>query len=161
MRDCVINCCRPSRTRCTTVMLVLFLGLLKPLFALNDCKHSTSLRFLCSTDGKAALVALTKELIDLRSLDHAANVTSFDVQSIDEQLKERDDYPDPQLMVLLSDTMCLFNAIPWQIRLSEIFRMNCSNLRHHSTLSQLESDVKRELINVINRFGNCEQRFGK
>lgn len=132
---------------------------MKPLFGVRSGKQSTSLRFLCATDGKCKLVDLTKSLITEQALQ--SNATKFEPLFVHDQLQLLDNYPDPELVVLLGTTKCLFNLIPWQVRLSEIFSLELDANRAVYERNHFERDIRTKLVNVINEYARCEQRFGK
>lgn len=62
--------------------------------------------------------------------------------------------PDPEVVILMRETPCLFAFCPWQVRLSEIFHLPDCDV-------QSSTSVLYSLISVLQRFSHCETRFGK
>lgn len=61
--------------------------------------------------------------------------------------------PDPDLVIRLSELSCLFGFCPWQVRLSEILPLPPCDARDSTRLLS-------SLISVMQRFDECEMRFG-
>uniref|UniRef100_A0A7R9EQQ5 ditrans,polycis-polyprenyl diphosphate synthase [(2E,6E)-farnesyldiphosphate specific] n=1 Tax=Timema bartmani TaxID=61472 RepID=A0A7R9EQQ5_9NEOP len=58
--------------------------------------------------------------------------------------------PDPDLAIYCGKTCSTFGLLPWQIRVTEFLHLPT----HHNI------NVK-EFVSLLDRFGCCEQRFGK
>ena len=97
-------------------------------------------------DGKDAICNLTKDLC-LRGVKNCELTADL----VDLELKQMLDIDhDPELGIIFGSMMCLYGFLPWQIRLTEFFR-----LRTHKSLC-----VQR-FFEMFTKFEKCQQRFGK
>lgn len=72
-------------------------------------------------------------------------------QHLDEELSARMcKFKDPELCIILSRYMCTFGMLPWQTRFTEMYVHHRSN--------QFDA---RTFANILCRYANCEQRWGK
>ncbi|CAG9857019.1 unnamed protein product [Phyllotreta striolata] len=101
-------------------------------------------KILTEEDGRENIVNLTKELAVDR--DRANGIS---IESINGWLLERFEFPDPDMGLVCGGRLHILNYPPWQLRLTEFFRLNdLSNITFSSFLDYLEM------------FSKCEQRVG-
>ncbi|KAI1286830.1 Dehydrodolichyl diphosphate synthase complex subunit nus1 [Halotydeus destructor] len=125
-------------------------GFVKPYFDLsNGNKMSSTIRFMSSIDGKQNAVEIIRS--ELGSIN-----SELTPESLDQLFKKNLDLLDPELVVMIGSTPCLFGFLPWEIRLSEIVPL-AQRKRHKCTGSESLQDV----LQVIAKYNRCNQRFGK
>lgn len=67
------------------------------------------------------------------------------------------DFPDPELVIRLGKTPCVFGFLPWQLRLSEImFLPLCRDMKNDPSTM-----ILNDLLDVVGKYCRVEQRFGK
>lgn len=75
----------------------------------------------------------------------------LNVNSIDKIISESEQYvTDPELGLYFDDVCCTFGLLPWQLRLTEFFKVN-----FYSTIKITH------FLDALYNYSKCEQRFGK
>ncbi|KAF7993692.1 hypothetical protein HCN44_010287 [Aphidius gifuensis] len=113
----------------------------------NSYKSTTKIHFLCYKDGKGNIVNLTKDIaqaVTLGVLKHE----EIDSNLINEKLSYN--FPEPDLAIVFGNTFSTFGLLPWHIRLTAFFHLPT----HHNI-------PPKSFINVLAKYGGCEQRYGK
>lgn len=101
-------------------------------------------KVLSEKDGRLGVVALTKQLCISDNVD-------FSVDTLDASLRKNGfEFPDPDLGICCGKTFSLFGYPPWQIRVTEFFTL-CSH--YGVTLDTF--------VNLLEKYNQCEQRYGK
>ncbi|KAG5884488.1 hypothetical protein JTB14_001283 [Gonioctena quinquepunctata] len=104
--------------------------------------RKTHVKILSEYDGKHSVVELTKRL--------ASSISDVSISTINENLSKQFEFPDPDMGIVCGKVLQLFNYPPWQIRLTEFFRID--------TIQGITLPVFLELLF---KFSKCEQRLGK
>lgn len=96
-------------------------------------------------DGRNSLVDVAKQLCQegIHSVD-------VDINTVDVRLKAQTETPDPDLAIVCGNVLSTFGYPPWDLRVTEIYQMGS---QHGVTL--------QEFLRVLEKYANCEQRFGK
>jgi len=90
-------------------------GFNEPVFGLhvgNGNGYTTQIHFLSGKDGRGHVVQLAREYVK-------TNMT-VTLTDLEKRIQEDFSFPDPELVIRLTATPCLFSFLPWQIRLTEI-----------------------------------------
>nr|CAD7454378.1 unnamed protein product [Timema tahoe] len=100
-------------------------------------------------DGRGGLVDITSRLCRLVK---TAEVKSCEIDQdlVGSLIQSEVNIPDPDLAIYCGKTCSTFGLLPWQIRVTEFLHLPT----HHNI------NVK-EFVSLLDRFGCCEQRFGK
>jgi dehydrodolichyl diphosphate syntase complex subunit NUS1 len=117
---------------------------------MNGCKKYIVINFYREEDGKQKISNfMLNEL--LRKKDEIDVNLSVDV--INEQLNTYyGSIPDPDLALYFGHVQSTYGFLPWQIRLTEFFKIDNS----------YKKDLKlRKFIDVLFKFAKVQQRFGK
>lgn len=99
-------------------------------------------------DGKPQLANVTRTVCNLVK----ENKLSPDLINVDYINKFMRDpfHPDPELLILSGDRICLEGFPPWQLRLTEIFHIGGNQDVCYNTF-----------LHALHRYANCEMRFGR
>lgn len=95
--------------------------------------------------GRGILVDVAKQLC--QEGKHSVDV---DINTVDVRLKAQTETPDPDLVIVCGNVLSTFGYPPWELRISEIYQV-CS---HHGITIQ-------DFVSILEKYANCEQRFGK
>jgi dehydrodolichyl diphosphate syntase complex subunit NUS1 len=126
--------------------------------------HSVRIQLLSEEDGRKHIVKVAKDLVREASEimnNNPSNGNGLDgpfvtLATLEKRMKEEYDFPDPEVVIRLNPTPCLFGFLPWQVRLSEIMLLpDCDGNNDPSGRSCLQA-----FTNVLFRYSKCEQRFG-
>nr|XP_023029465.1 dehydrodolichyl diphosphate synthase complex subunit Nus1 [Leptinotarsa decemlineata] len=105
---------------------------------------TTHVKILTDFEGKGSVVNLTKQIVSSRSK------VDISVCSVNETLLKLFEFPDPDMGIVCGKTFRFFNYPPWQIRLTEFFRLETIRGIRFPQFSKL-----------LRKFSKCEQRLGK
>uniref|UniRef100_A0A7R9AM45 ditrans,polycis-polyprenyl diphosphate synthase [(2E,6E)-farnesyldiphosphate specific] n=1 Tax=Timema shepardi TaxID=629360 RepID=A0A7R9AM45_TIMSH len=100
-------------------------------------------------DGRGGLVDITSRLCRLVKTAEV-KTCEIDQNLIGSLIHSEVNIPDPDLAIYCGKTCSTFGLLPWQIRVTEFLHLPT----HHNI------NVK-EFLSLLDRFGCCEQRFGK
>ncbi|XP_063979569.1 dehydrodolichyl diphosphate synthase complex subunit Nus1 [Diachasmimorpha longicaudata] len=108
---------------------------------------TTKIHFLSYENGKHEIIELTKEL------SHAVTkgllkTNEIDINLMDEKLHFN--FPDPDLAIVCGKTFSTFGLLPWHIRVTEFIHLST----HHHVSHQ-------NFMDILVKYGCCEQRYGK
>lgn len=112
----------------------------------NGYRKHLVVNLLSSDDGRKKFTKLlTEHLVNVKSDNITCNL-------IDETLSSMyGNLPDPDCAVYFGTFQCTQGLLPWQIRLTEF----------HQLSYELDTISPQKYLNVIYKYGKCEQRFGK
>jgi len=110
---------------------------------------SVTISLLSPEDGKSDIV-LAARAIGLKVQDNQIVLNEINETLVGSNLRANKNLPDPCLLVRVGRIASNADFLPWQIRLTEIHSISS----HH----QISSG---QLLDVLQRFGSCQQRFGK
>lgn len=113
----------------------------------NGYKNTTKVHFLCYKDGKGNIVNLTKDIAQAVTLG-VLKREEINSNLINEKLSYN--FPEPDLAIVFGNTFSTFGLLPWHIRLTAFFHLPT----HHNI-------PPKSFINVLAKYGGCEQRYGK
>lgn len=100
-------------------------------------------KIMTAVDGRLGVINLVKK--------YASNSCSnFSIEDFDGSLREKFQFPDPDLGICFGKTFCMYGFPPWQMRVTEFFH----ETTHHGY-------TFHEFINLLFRYNKCEQRYGK
>ncbi|XP_044757717.1 dehydrodolichyl diphosphate synthase complex subunit NUS1 [Coccinella septempunctata] len=102
------------------------------------------LKIITKADGKYNIERVCRELITKKE-----SVSNISIEYVDKCLKEQFGFPDPEVGIIFSKIFSLFEYPPWEIRLTEFFRLNS----HHNILFS-------EFVAVLDKYSKCNQRLG-
>ncbi|KDR22627.1 dehydrodolichyl diphosphate synthase complex subunit nus1 isoform X2 [Zootermopsis nevadensis] len=111
--------------------------------------HKLHLNIFSLSDGKGALVKLTKSLCQ-SVIAGQMTVTDINQDLIDEKLRAEMDIPDPELALYCGDVCSTYGFLPWQIHVTEFLQLQS----HHNI------QIKDFLL-LLKKYGKCVQRHGK
>jgi len=112
-------------------------------------ERTVTVSLLGPEDGKGDIVKAAK--IIAREVEAGQmEVTDINEDALAAKLNSNKGLPDPCLLIRLGATSSNGDFLPWQIRLTEL----------HSLPSQMGL-VPQQLEDILQRYGGCEQRFGK
>lgn len=100
-------------------------------------------KIMSSDDGRKSVVNLVK---DLASKD----LKKIDINQVDNYLSKQYQFPDPEMGLVCGDVFSLFNCPPWQIRLTEFFK-----------LDHVKDITLPVFLDFLCKYSKCEQRLGK
>jgi len=112
-------------------------------------EKSVTISLLSPEDGKSDVV-LAARAIGLKVEKSQVVVNEIDENLVSCNLSTNKNLPDPCLLVRLGQVASNAEFLPWQMRLTEIQSISS----HHSVRSS-------QLLDVLQKFGSCQQRFGK
>jgi len=115
----------------------------------NEVIKSVNISLLGPEDGKRDVVLAAKS-IGRQILLSEVVLDEINEDFVASNLNSNKNLPDPCLIVRLGRIASNVDFLPWQIRLSEI----------HSITSHLHV-TPTQLLDVLRKFGSCNQRFGK
>lgn len=134
--------------------IFLITGYNRPYFGLDNGCHSSVVRFLSASDGKQQII---KTALKIATDKSRTSPVSLSVSELDDLIREDLDFPDPEVVIRIGRTPCLFGFLPWQMRLTEIFMMpELENFDDENGMRCFD-----DLLEVLGTYGRCEQRFGK
>jgi len=110
---------------------------------------NVTVSLLSSEDGKHDIVMTAKD-IARKVHDREMVLSEINENLLGDNLRTNKNLPDPCLLVRLGRTASNADFLPWQIRLTEIHSIPS----HHQVTSS-------QLLEVLQKFGSCSQRFGK
>jgi len=110
---------------------------------------NVTISLLSPEDGKHDIVMAAKSIC-VKVHDRQIVPNEINENLVEAHLRSNKNLPDPCLMVRLGRIASNADFLPWQIRLTEIHSIPS---HHHVTSSQL--------LDVLQKFGSCSQRFGK
>jgi len=110
---------------------------------------SVNIALVSPEDGKYDIV-LAAKAIGTKVLDMEIVLNEINENLVGANLQSNKNLPDPCMMVRLGRTATNADFLPWQIRLTEIHSITS----HHNVASS-------QLLDVLQKFGSCRQRFGK
>ena len=158
---------RRGRT-CNTYMLRVQNGFRESFFGFFDIgTHSVKIHLMSRDDGRRHMADIAKDHVgranhvvvnnNPEEVDvNAIPSQEVDLEGLEKRVRDDYDFPDPEIIVQLSDYPCLFGFLPWQVRLSEIISLpDCDAIGDLSGRSVLQA-----FTNVLFRYSKCEQRFG-
>lgn len=115
----------------------------------NDYKKQIIVNLYSSDDGQERFNdLLTLECHDKLKNAEAENLT---IDYIDSKLGKLYGCSDPDLAIFFGSFCCTMGFLPWHIRLTEFIPI--SNRLHNISLDKY--------LQVLYKYGKCEQRFGK
>jgi len=115
----------------------------------SDEQKNVNIALLAPEDGKQDIVSAARNIAKkVINSDLVLNEINEDL--VGENLRSNKHLPDPCLLVRLGRTASNVDFLPWQIRLTEIH----SIVSHHQVTAE-------QLLDVLQKFGSCRQRFGK
>jgi dehydrodolichyl diphosphate syntase complex subunit NUS1 len=88
------------------------------IFSGITSSHKLHLNIFSLSDGKGALVELTKSLCQSVLAGHM-KATDINQDIIDKKLQAEIDIPDPELALYCGDVCSTYGFLPWQIRVTE------------------------------------------
>lgn len=88
------------------------------------------------------------------------NHVTLTVDKLSERIRSDLDLPDPELIIRVGKTPCLFSFLPWQMRLSEIFFVPERSGQHQDEQTLCRTSCN-DILNVIESWSHVEKRFGK
>lgn len=98
---------------------------------------------MTASDGRLGVLNVIK--------NYASNsISDFTIEDFHESLRDKFQFPDPDVGICFGKTFCLQGYPPWQIRVTEFF--------HEATHHGFKFD---EFIKLLFRYSKCEQRYGK
>lgn len=103
-----------------------------------------NLKIITQEDGKNNIEKICREFVIKKE-----EISSISINYLDECLKEKFGFPDPDVGVIFSKVFSLFEYPPWEIRLTEFFRLNS----HHNLLFS-------DFLDVLEKYSKCNQRLG-
>lgn len=74
----------------------------------------------------------------------------IDIDKINDGLLKQYQFPDPDMGLICGNVFTLFNYPPWQIRLTEFFKLN-----------HIKDITIPVFLNLLVKFSKCEQRLGR
>lgn len=112
----------------------------------NGFRKHLIVNLFSSDDGQRKFTKLlTEQLVNVTSDNITCNL-------VDEKLSQMyGNLPDPDCAVYFGTLQCTQGLLPWHIRLTEFFQLSYEL----KTLSPLK------YLQVIYKYGKCDQRFGK
>lgn len=112
----------------------------------NGYRRHLVVNLLAAEDGRRKFTKLLQEqLVTVKSDDITCNL-------IDEKMSAMyGAMPDPDCAVYFGSFQCTQGLLPWQIRLTEFYQLSY----------ELSTISPQKYLNVIYKYGKCEQRFGK
>lgn len=112
----------------------------------NGVRHSMSLNILDPRASKFQMSEICKRIAQRGESTHQLNVNS-----IDKIISESEHYvTDPELGLYFDDVCCTFGLLPWQLRLTEFFKV-----KFYSAINVTH------FLDALYTYSKCEQRFGK
>eukprot|EP00092_Neocalanus_flemingeri_P030439 GFUD01033041.1.p1 GENE.GFUD01033041.1~~GFUD01033041.1.p1 ORF type:complete len:291 (+),score=29.78 GFUD01033041.1:56-928(+) len=111
--------------------------------------NSVTISLLAPEDGKFDMV-LAARAIGLKVQDRKVVLNEINEDLVGSTLRSNKNLPDPCLLVRLGRIASNADFLPWQIRLTEIHSIPS----HHQIRSS-------QLLDVLQKFGTSQQRFGK
>jgi len=111
--------------------------------------RSVTIALVSPEDGKFDIINAAKTICN-KTMDGTIVISEINENTIESHLETNKSLPDPSLIVRLGRISSNADFLPWQIRLSEIHSISS---HHHVRAS--------ELIDVLEQYGSCNQRFGK
>nr|CAH7718029.1 unnamed protein product [Callosobruchus chinensis] len=100
-------------------------------------------KVITEEDSKMNAVNITNSLIDSTERD-------FSVENIHKHFVKQFSFPDPEMGILFGKDYCFYNYPPWQMRLTEFFR-----------LTSLKGITYAQFLELLVKFTSREQRLGK
>ena len=118
----------------------------------NDCDEeykTVTISLLSQTDGKGDIVNVTKHMgKDIRENKLAQD--DINVEMVGKYLSSNQGQPDPCVLVRLGRLASNVDFLPWQLRLTEMF-----------SIPSHQGVTPDKLVQVLRKYGKCEQRLGK
>jgi len=114
-----------------------------------ETQKFVNISLLGPEDGKQDIVLAAKS-IGLKVHEMEIGVDDINEDFVGATLRSNKNIPDPCLLVRLGRIASNVDFLPWQIRLSEIHSIPS----HHQATSA-------QLLQILQKFGSCSQRFGK
>ncbi|KAK9875012.1 hypothetical protein WA026_005822 [Henosepilachna vigintioctopunctata] len=116
---------------------------------MDDFKNGFSgrkvhVKILTEKESKKSLEILCKKLIA-----EETSTSEITTEFIDDSLRELYGFPDPDVGVIFSKIFSLSDYPPWQIRLTELYRLNS----HYNI-------TFNDFVNVLTKYSKCDQRWG-
>lgn len=99
-------------------------------------------KFINQEDGRKSVVKLVKNLA-------LQDFETIDIDKINVLLSKQYQFPDPDMGLICGDEFILLNYPPWQLRLTEFFKLN-----------NIKGITLPLFLNLLGRFSKCEQRLG-
>lgn len=100
-------------------------------------------KIITEEDGKKSVVNLIRNLT-------SQDFKKIDIDEVNSYLLKQYQFPDPDMGLICGNVFALFNYPPWQLRLTEFFKMNHIN------------DITLPVfLDLLQKFNKCEQRLGK
>lgn len=94
-------------------------------------------------DGRKSVVNLVKNL-------SSKNFNKIYIDDVSSHLLKYYQFPDPDMGLICGDVFTLFNYPPWQIRLTEFFKLDNVKYITHQVF-----------LDLLSTYSKCEQRLGK
>lgn len=112
----------------------------------NGVRHSMSLNILDPRLSKFQMSEICKHIAQ-----SGESTSHLNINSIDKMISESEQYvTDPELGLYFDDACCTFGLLPWQLRLTEFFKV-----KFYSTINVTH------FLDSLYSYSKCEQRFGK
>lgn len=112
----------------------------------NGVQHSMSLNILDPRQSKFQMSEACR-----RIAESGESTQQLSINSIDKTISELEDYvTDPELGLYFDDVCCTYGLLPWQLRLTEFFKVD-----FYSSLNVTH------FTDALYCYSRVEQRFGK
>jgi len=115
----------------------------------SEDQQIVNIALLAPEDGKQDIVIAARN-IGKKVINNEVVLNEITENLVGENLRSIKHLPDPCILVRLGRTASNVDFLPWQIRLAEIY----SIVSHHQVTAA-------QLLDVLQKFGSCRQRFGK
>lgn len=100
-------------------------------------------KIITEEDGRKSVVNLIRNLT-------SQDFKKIDIDEVNSYLLKQYQFPDPDMGLICGNVFTLFNYPPWQLRLTEFFKINHIN------------DITLPVfLDLLQQFNKCEQRLGK
>lgn len=107
------------------------------------CGRKVYVKIITQDHGRKNIVSLTKNLVSISD-------KSLDIDTAADNLRKSFCFPDPEMGLLCSKNFCFYNYPPWEIRVTEFFRIKSV---HNITFSNF--------LELLCNYSKREQRLGK
>lgn len=112
----------------------------------NGVQHSMSLNILDPRRSKFQMSEVCKHIAQ-----RGEPTQQLNINSIDKIITESEQYvSDPELGLFFDDVCCTYGLLPWQIRLTEFFKIDFYSAIHVT-----------HFLDALYSYSKIEQRFGK
>ncbi|KRT78727.1 hypothetical protein AMK59_8314, partial [Oryctes borbonicus] len=98
------------------------------------------IKVLSPNDGKAQFAKLCKKFSQ-----EEVDIEKISIQSLDTNLREYYEFPDPDLAIFFGKTLSMYDYPPWQISVTEFLNIQSHHNMHH-----------KQFIDVLSRYSKCE-----